>query len=239
MFRKIVVGYAGSDQAKDALAFGLSVAGASGAALVVAGVLPQDPLTGGRDVLFAESDAELQRQVDEAAKPGGAESLTRPSSSPARGLHAIAEELDADRCGLRTPWRNRSGSRGDNCRATAPRRLLCGGPRTKGLRRQEPGVRVVAVGYDGSPESKEALACAVSLAQSAGARLRVLVGSDPQPYGGPQPAGSPTAAYLEALREHYTRQLDEAISSIPSDLRAAGELLRGDISAALIAEAEK
>ena len=96
MYRKILVGYDDSDQAKDALALGKQLADATGAELVAAGVFQFDPIWGGYDPHFRNAEIEFARKIEAAAKSVGAEAEATPSSSPARGLHELAEEIEAD-----------------------------------------------------------------------------------------------------------------------------------------------
>jgi nucleotide-binding universal stress UspA family protein len=114
--------------------------------------------------------------------------------------------------------------------AIAPTGYYCEGDRD---------LRALAVGYDGLPESKEALAAAIALAQQAGATLRLLTAADPQAFGGPAVTGYPVASFREDLWDDYQRQLDEALDSISSELRPSGGLVHGDAAAALAAETEK
>src|SRR5687767_1966548 len=96
MYRKILVGYDDSDQAKDALALGKQLADATGADLVAAGVFQFDPMWGGYDSHFRDAEIEYARKIEAAAKAARAEAEATPSSSPARGLHELAEEIGAD-----------------------------------------------------------------------------------------------------------------------------------------------
>ena len=73
MYRKILVGYDDSDQAKDALALGKQLAEATGAELVVAGVFQFDPIWGGVDPRFRDADTEYAGKIEDAAKAAGAE----------------------------------------------------------------------------------------------------------------------------------------------------------------------
>lgn len=81
MYRKIIVGYDGSERAQDGLALGKLIAEASGADLVVAGVFQFDPRWGGLDPNFHEADANYAREIERAAASVGAESEAIPSSS--------------------------------------------------------------------------------------------------------------------------------------------------------------
>ena len=96
MYRKVLVGYDSSDQAKDALRLGKQLADLTGADLVVAGVFQFDPVWRGFDPHFRDAEAEYARQIEDAAASVGAEPEAYPSSSPARGLHELAEEIGAD-----------------------------------------------------------------------------------------------------------------------------------------------
>ena len=62
MYRKIIVGYDGSEQAKDALALGKDLSETTGAELCVAGVSLVHPLLrGGADPLDREAEQEAGR----------------------------------------------------------------------------------------------------------------------------------------------------------------------------------
>jgi nucleotide-binding universal stress UspA family protein len=97
MYRKILVGYDDSDQAKDALALGKQLADATGAELVVAGVFVVHPMWhGGIDPTIRDEEVIFARKLEAAANSVGAAAEPVPSTSPARGLHEIAEETNAD-----------------------------------------------------------------------------------------------------------------------------------------------
>ena len=96
MYSKIIVGYDGSAQADDGLALGKLIAGATGASLIVAAVFQYDPMWRGYDIHFQGFDAELREKLERAANSVGAEAQTITTSSPARGLQELAEQLDSD-----------------------------------------------------------------------------------------------------------------------------------------------
>ena len=97
MYRKIIVGYDGSDQAKDALALGKDLSETTGAELYVAGVSLIHPLLrGGADPLDLEAEQESAERLERAADSVDATAQPVQSSSPARGLHELAEEIGAD-----------------------------------------------------------------------------------------------------------------------------------------------
>ena len=90
MYRKVLVGYDTSDEARDALALAKQLASLSGADLVVAGVFQFDPVWGGFDPRFRDADVDYAREIEEAAASVGVQPEAFPSSSPARGLHELA-----------------------------------------------------------------------------------------------------------------------------------------------------
>jgi nucleotide-binding universal stress UspA family protein len=96
MYRKILVGYDDSEQARDALTLGKQLADATGADLVVAGVLPCDPVRHAASSWFHDAAAEFAGKIEDAARSVGAEPAAVPSSSPAHGLYELAEEIGAD-----------------------------------------------------------------------------------------------------------------------------------------------
>jgi hypothetical protein len=97
MYRKIIVGYDGSDQAKDALALGKDLSQTTGAELWVGGVFLFHPLLrSGIDPVDREAEQELAEQLKRAADSVNATAQPVQSSSPARGLHELAEEIEAD-----------------------------------------------------------------------------------------------------------------------------------------------
>jgi nucleotide-binding universal stress UspA family protein len=96
-----------------------------------------------------------------------------------------------------------------------------------------PGVRVVGVAFDGSPESRAALEVAEDLALAAGAAMR-LIGVAREP---PRPAVGMTGAWVAAnfdYRDALRRELDSIADELPHELRAQVVLAEGDPAARLI-----
>src|SRR5919204_941948 len=71
MYRKIVVGYDDTEQAKDALALGRQLADATGAALIAAGVVAIGSMWAAGDADRGDADAQFARKLDEAAAAAG------------------------------------------------------------------------------------------------------------------------------------------------------------------------
>src|SRR3712207_3944958 len=99
MYRKIIVGYDGRERSEDALTLGRALAEATGAELVVASIFPHDPFA---RTYVAEYESYLRRDTEEeleklSARLGGDLRTTAGgAASPARGLHDLAEQEDAD-----------------------------------------------------------------------------------------------------------------------------------------------
>ena len=157
MYSKIMVGYDGSAQADDGLALGKLIAGATGASLIVAAVFHYDPMWRGYDIHFQGFDAELREKLDRAANSVGAEAQTITTSSPARGLHELAEQLDADLLVLGSAKHAKAGQ---ILAGSVAMSLLHGSPCSVAIAphgyvdNPPDGIAEVTVGYDGSDEAR-------------------------------------------------------------------------------------
>jgi nucleotide-binding universal stress UspA family protein len=153
------------------------------------------------------------------------EQLVLPSASAARALHRLADERRAHAIVVgsspRATW-------GHVELGTVSERLLHGGPAAtvvapRGYGSRTDALHLIGAGYAGTPESIDALTLAKSLAEPAGASLRVITVFDPGDYA----RGKPHADGAGGLRGQAQRELVEAVRCL--DLaRATGELLDGD-----------
>jgi nucleotide-binding universal stress UspA family protein len=238
MYRKIIVGYDGSQQAEDAVALGRLLADASGASLTLAGVFYFSPRLGGRDPVLHDVEAEHIRQLEETAASIGAEAEAVSSSSPARGLHRLAESIEAD---LVIVGSAHHGKAGQILAGSVGTSLLHGSPCSvaiapHGYAGQAPAaIREVTVGFDGSPEARAALTDAVDLARSSGAPVRIVTVAEPPPivYG---KSGGPDYSWhalKDDLKELMRGRLDEAVASMPEDVRVEATLAEGKADAVL------
>jgi nucleotide-binding universal stress UspA family protein len=92
-------------------------------------------------------------------------------------------------------------------------------------------IRVIEVGFDGSAESRAALALATELARRAESTLRIVaVGA---------PVSSEAPFDRPASRPHLEERLHEAVSELPAELRALPMYVRGGAAAELLAKAEE
>ena len=220
MFTKIIVGHDLHSSGDDAIALGSKLAEATHAELVVAGV-------------WRDEEEKVAARIQAIAAEADAVAEAFPASSPARGLHGLAEEIGADLIVVGSSRHGKLGQvlAGGNVGA----RLLHGSPcavaiAPRGYREDlaEP-LDTLVLGVDGSEESKLALEDAVELARKANARLKLVAVAELSPvaYG----KGRGQAGWnelFETIEEKARNHLDEAVSSIPHDVAAEGSLVSGE-----------
>jgi nucleotide-binding universal stress UspA family protein len=160
-------------------------------------------------------------------------------SSPAAGLHALAEREGASLIVVGSSHRSRIGriligGTGESLLsgASAPVAVAPAGYATVGR-----GLQVVGCGFDGSPESHRALAWAAELARTASARLRVLsVHERTVPATIAVGGALPVASINAVLRRQCEDELAQAVSALDADLDVTETLLEGDPQAQLTRE---
>ena len=244
---KIVVGFDGSDRAEDGLALARMLAGNSGASILLAHVvgsgLPMAPDWRQYESALREGAEEMLAAAATGAGDG-LETRVTTSSSPARGLHDLAASEGADLIVLGSSHRSALGRL---LIGAVPERLLHGAPCAVAVAprgfREEPdrALRTVAVGVDGSTDSKHALEFARQLAMDAGAKLEVLAVYEPEiifGYG----AGVAVIDHGE-LQESQTKFLEnevaQAVEGSPASLKVAGDVLSGNAAQALAERVER
>jgi nucleotide-binding universal stress UspA family protein len=222
---EIVVGYDGSDEAKDALALGLLLARTTGARLLAAYVyLPVMAID--HSDLAAEMRSDAEQLLEDL--PPEVDTRIVESSSAARGLHDLAEAEGADLVVLgpshRTPaGRLVVGSVGE--------RLLHGSPcalavAPHGFAAGERRLEAIAVGYDGGSDAELALADAVELARAA--RGTLLIVAIVQPAESALEGGYDTLPTVVRAREQeMERTVQAALDSLPAEIDATGEVIAG------------
>jgi nucleotide-binding universal stress UspA family protein len=238
MYTKIVVGHDLHDGGSDALALGRVIAQATGARLVVAGVFPIGDLPHGFEAQWREQEEKVAREIQAVADRAGAEAEAFPSSSPARGLHDLATEIDAD---LVVIGSTRHSKVGEILAGNVALGLLHGAPCAVAVaprdhrKHAEAGLRSITVGFDGSRESEIALRAAVELARRSGAALKLVAVVEPPPFVPGKGAG-PGQGYPEltsAIEKHLKQRLDEGLGTVPDAVEAEGVLATGEPAQAL------
>jgi nucleotide-binding universal stress UspA family protein len=224
---KVIVGFDGTDQARDALQLGAVVAHSLDAQLIVASAIEFGPL----EIQAAASDYSEARveHYDNVFNLALAElgeikfERRELQDTAAHGLTELAEHEQAD---LIVIGSTHHGPIGRVLAGTTAGRLFQGAPcevmvAPRGWSdREHAGIGLIGVGYDGSDESKMAVAQAGKLARAFGASLRVITIA---PSIGPEAEGAST----DQLRPTWAETVTEGAQEVPDDVTAEHVLLHG------------
>jgi nucleotide-binding universal stress UspA family protein len=239
---RLLVGHDGRDGGRDALELARVLASSDPeASVLVITVLYGGPLPMEYALITAEEEADAEPILGEARDfLADIEVETRAYSggSPAAILTTIAEREEIDAIVVGSPHR---GPIGRVILGSVGRSLLNGAsvdvavaPAGYG---QEPHERVreIAVGYDGSPESKFALERAEGLARGPNAEIKLITVVSP-------PAAVPVmvpGAYAPESPPQPDRVINEGIHSIDSSLAAVPLRRDGDPATELVKACEE
>jgi nucleotide-binding universal stress UspA family protein len=237
---RIVVGFDNTASGFDAVALARDLAEATDAHLTVAYVYPAGAITAADVQVDPGYGQYLRDQARRHLDSAGAalvgfkrwDPVAYPATTPARGLHEIADDAGA---GLVVVGSTHRHGIGFAMPGTTAHRLLHGAAfpvmvAPAGWRdARTGGIRTIGVGFDGSRESATALEAAVALAQVSGASLRVVAAFAP-----PNPAHPAFAVtshgYTEItrdLRAALQRRLDAAVETLPEDMSAESVVVDG------------
>jgi nucleotide-binding universal stress UspA family protein len=235
---KIVIGFDGSDGARDALRLGKALGRAEDAELLVGAVIAYAPLpieAEAYERALSEHYDELFDAVNQGLAGAKFERHELIDTSAARALGQLAEDQGANLIVIGSTHR---GTLGRVYPGSVGERLLNGAPCAVAVaprgfaRRDHFGLGVVGVAYDGTPESRLALTEAEQLAGELGASLKLIAVAPDVPVT-PSRIGHTDAGYAEALHRHFRDVLDRASSTLHG---AADTVLdEGDPAAALAA----
>ena len=225
---KLLVGYDGTPEAEDALALARVLGVPLGAETVAACVAPVPHRPAARADSPGSSAGPSRRW------PRAGDDLERRpvvSPSPARGLFELVEHEHADLLVVGSSHRSGLGAL---MAGGVGRALLQGAPcpvaiAPRGYSTQDVDrLRVVEVGFDGSPEAERALDGAIELALAAEATVRLVAALTPvhTPYD--------DAGRHDVLRD----ALGAARDRCPPELRADARARTGDPTVVLRDEAE-
>ncbi|HTT28851.1 MAG TPA: universal stress protein [Solirubrobacteraceae bacterium] len=177
MFRNVLVGVSDHDGGRDAVALAKMLL-AGGGELTLAHVFHEEPAGPYRwtDTAVAEDRDRARELLERAVRDSGvpAHIRWRGATSAGRGLHEIAEIIDAD---LLVVGSSRQGLFGRAALGHDTRAALNGAPcavaiAPVGYASEAPTViREIGVGFDGSPESEHALLVARGLTEELGSKL--------------------------------------------------------------------
>jgi nucleotide-binding universal stress UspA family protein len=245
---RILVGHDGSPRAGDALALGRLLAQVMGADLLLARVVPWEPLPlqalpfPGLKNRYEHEERAALKELQEVADRAGASAEAGPGESPAQGLQLLAEELNPDIVVVGSSHRDRIGR---VLAGNVALRLLNGLHRPvavapAGYANRTAALQSIGVGFDGSPESHAALQAAGDLALAADAKVWVMGVAEPYVEAGPHPwafAWSGGAGRV-AVEERLRGSLESAAGSLPIGVTHTAKLFRGGPVAVLTDEAQ-
>ena len=231
MDRTIIVGYDARPRSRDALALGALLANATGASLTVTYVFLAPATVEQVDEIAVNLFDDARRRLADAADRVPAlhpEVVGHPGRSAADGLRQLCEErvaagrlVDAVVLGS-----SEHGAAGRVLIGSTPERLLHGAPcpvavAPAGYATAEPQrFAEIGVGYDGGPESEEALRTAAALAHRSGARLHPIT-AIPETPGLYVPGPLDSGEYAQYVATTRARHADTARTAIER-LGAAG-----------------
>ena len=186
-----------------------------------------------------EAEQVLKRGLKHLPEGVEARTCALRQASPARALHELAEQLDADLVVLGSA---QFGAIGRVVIGSVAMRLLHGlpcpvavAPKGYATDRHSPSFRIAAA-WDGTPESELALDAATELARLARSELHVWHVVDPALYAVPAYPGvlMPSEATVTEAAE---KLLAAATERLPDDVNATAEVLTGSPAEVLAAKA--
>jgi nucleotide-binding universal stress UspA family protein len=231
---KVLVGFDGSQGARDAVALAQLLNGVTRCKILLANVLPLDELLADPYRLLSSERFPASLEVFRAPLRAlaGIEVETRSftGGSPARVIYALAEDEDVELIVVGSPHR---GALGRALIGSVAENLLHGSSRPlvvapRGYASTDHGkVTLIAVAYDGTPEAKLALRQGEALAADAGARLRILTVAAPAV---PMPGG---VGYAPMVGFDPEALIEEALASVGPEVETESRRLVGAPAAAL------
>ena len=229
--RRIIVGFDGSEEARDALCFASRLARLEGSALAVAVVGLFEPQTSSEAERIASADSRraIFAAVSEELGSRTFEPRVIEGLPVAQGLLRLAEDEEADLIVVGSTHR---GGAGRVFPGSVGAQLFHGSPCPvaivpKGFRSAEHDVRgVLGVAYDGSREAELALAEAVHLARLLDVDLRLIAVVPPVEL-----LDIPRAernAQNHRRRREWEALLEHGAAMVPGDLEAETRLQEGE-----------
>jgi nucleotide-binding universal stress UspA family protein len=234
MLEKIVVGYAGDQAGRDAIALAAQLATATGGQLTL--VFPYRPL-------FTRATCEeIQTRVEAEVEPqiGAISPIYRwsPSSWPIRALHELAEYEDADLIVLGAAKEDL----GDRLHVSLMERMVHGAPCAVAVAPEDYAsdthtLKRIGVGFASSTEGRAAVTLARALAGTSGASVKVIAGAGLEPALASYSFSSPA---LEEVEQEMYAEIDQTLKRVCQELAAEDgvaieqQTVRGDPASILV-----
>jgi nucleotide-binding universal stress UspA family protein len=248
----VVVGHDGSDSGEDAAVLGARLARATASPLLIATIYPEEnPIGVGRvDAEWVSAMREHAREVVGGAR-GALEALgvsadyrIAGSGSAAHGLDDVAEAVGAT---MIVVGSERHGARRRISPGSTGERLLHGAicpvavaPRGFRDHATDAPVTRIGVAFVDTPEGREAVAAAGTLAARAGARMTLftVVARRAEVFS-PLIGRDAEESFLATVREDARAAQARVHSVVPNGVDVSEELLEGDVVEALAALDER
>jgi nucleotide-binding universal stress UspA family protein len=244
----ILIGVDDSTRSEDAVAFARRLAGASSGRVIVASAFPytEVPTRGAnfayRDIVKQDATRDVRRMSGllELIAPERIETRVVANTSPAHALHDLAVSEHAS---IVVVGSTRTGTLGRVLPGATAERLLHGAPCPvaivpDGYRSlKHPAIRRIGVAYDGSDESRAALAGAIEVARALHDELELIGVVDAEVYGTPGLMGGPSYSELRDTLDAAAQQQLEA--ALPQDVTATPVRLAGRPAEQLIERSEQ
>jgi nucleotide-binding universal stress UspA family protein len=241
---RILVGYDGSPHAEDALALARVFAAADGAEIVLAQVVPWEPLVLSAVPVpdlrerYEERERSAMEELQRLADERGVAAEAGPGMSPAQGLSDLADELEPELVVIGSSHHSRAGQ---VLAGNVGLRLLNGLSRPlavapAGYAEQEAGLGTIGVGFDGSPESQLAIKAAGRLASATGAQVELIGVSAPHAELMPHPWAFGWGAETERddIDERMRGRIESAAGALPRGVRHSEQLHVGSPATTLL-----
>src|SRR3954451_15205802 len=242
----LIVGVDAGDRSRDAIALAKQLAAGFPGGLVAVYVHTLQELdllmTGSRveeveAIVAADAEDKLEAVRALAAEMGVRDVLLHKESSAAAGLH---EEAVARGAALVVLGSSNRSVLGRVLPGGTADRLLSGSPvpvavAPHGYADRETACALIGVGFDGSPESRQAAEWAAELASRSGASLQVIAIRTQLMFGSVVAGG---AYGTKTVNQVMAEQLQSETEELAAAVSAEPQLLRGDAGKVLVEHSE-
>ena len=242
--QKVLVGYDGSPESRDALALGELLAEALDAHLMLGYVFASHQLLS--SPAYAQERATACDVAEETLRDAPLERFDRrdveliphTAGSPARGLHELA---DWRAVSLVVVGSTHRGPLGRVLPGSVGRRLLDGGPcpvavAPRGFRKHAGDLESIVVGYDGCDDSARAVQLGALLALSTAAVLYVVSVVDAMAFSY---LGPNRTTVIAAIEQNQREKLAGLLGDLPAELNVKPLVKRGYVTQELLFQAEQ
>jgi nucleotide-binding universal stress UspA family protein len=247
----ILIGVDGSERTEDAVSFARRLAGATTGRIVLASAFPYSDVPSRAANLtyrnaLKDDARRTARRMSELLSNVPADrihSTVIANPSPAHALHDVAEAEDASIIVLGSTHTGRAGR---VMPGSTAERLLHGAPCAVAVVPKDyrdsthPTIARIGVAYNGTAESKAAVAAAAEAAGALDAELTVIGVLEADLYGAPAMTGGPSYNLLRKdIEEQIRTDLDSVVAGLPQGVRGVVACLEGEPAERLIDATEQ